>query len=70
MDPAADAGAPADLVERFSAVLSRLDGRSVSTDALFDTLRLETLDWGVDRNIDTETVRTAEIAVPVSEDQA
>ncbi len=47
-----------------------LNGRSVSTDALFETLRLETLDWGVDRGVATEMVSTAEVAVPVSEDQA
>ena len=70
MDPAANADAPADLAARFSSVLSQLNGRSVSTDALFETLRLETLDWGVDRGVATEMVSMTEVAVPVSEDQA
>ncbi|MDC9824261.1 hypothetical protein PRN20_10980 [Devosia sp. ZB163] len=51
MVPVTAVEAPADLGARFSSVLSKLDGRSVSTDALFDTLKLETLDWGMDHGV-------------------
>lgn len=48
--------APADLGTRFSSVLSKLDGRKVSADALFETLKLETLDWGMDNGVETSVV--------------
>lgn len=48
--------APADLGARFSSVLAKLDGRKVSADALFETLRLETLDWGIDNGVETPLV--------------
>ncbi len=48
--------APADLGARFSSVLSKLDGRKVSADALFETLKLEALDWGIDNNVETSRV--------------
>jgi hypothetical protein len=50
--------APDDLGARFSSVLSQLNGRSVTADALFETLKLEALDWGLDHDIDTELVET------------
>lgn len=52
--------APADLAERFSSVLNGLGNREVGADALFETLKLEALDWGMDRGIDTKIVNTAE----------
>lgn len=48
--------APADLGARFSSVLNKLDGRKVSADALFETLRLEALDWGIDNDVETSLV--------------
>ena len=42
-----------DLQARFKSVLGGLDGRTVSADALFDVLRLEILDWGMDHQIET-----------------
>lgn len=42
-----------DLQARFKSVLGGLDGRTVSVDALFDVLRLEILDWGMDHQIET-----------------
>ncbi len=48
--------APADLGARFSSVLAKLDGRKVSADALFETLKLEALDWGIDNNVETSPV--------------
>jgi len=56
--PAASLDAPADLGARFSSVLAHLDGRKVSAGALFETLRLETLDWGLDHGLAVDTVET------------
>jgi hypothetical protein len=50
------AGAPEDLAARLTSILSGIDGRPVSTDALFETLRLEVLDWGFDHEIGTDMV--------------
>jgi hypothetical protein len=50
--------APADLGARFSSVLGKLDGRKVSADALFETLKLEALDWGIDHGVETELLDT------------
>ncbi len=52
--------APADLAGRFAAVLDGLNNRDVSADALFETLKLEALDWGMDQGIDTKIVDTQE----------
>lgn len=48
--------APADLGARFSSVLSKLGGRKVSADVLFETLKLEALDWGIDNDVETSVV--------------
>ncbi len=69
MVPASVAGAPADLAVRFSSVLASLKGRSVSTDALFEALRLEALDWGFDHDIDTQIVGSREL-VTADEEEA
>jgi len=53
---AAPADAHVDLQQRFLGVLSRLDGRSVDADTLFDVLRLEVLDWRLDNDIEPETL--------------
>jgi hypothetical protein len=50
--------APADLGARFSSVLAKLDGRKVSADALFETLKLEALDWGIDNEVETRLIDT------------
>lgn len=68
MVPAVDVGAPADLAARFSSVLSKLGGRSVSAEALFDALKLETLDWGFDHGIDAQSVATDEVPVVAGTD--
>lgn len=52
--------APADLGARFSSVLSKLGGRKVSADVVFETLKLETLDWGIDNDVDTSVVAFSE----------
>ena len=49
----------ADLQARFKSVLSGLDGRTVSADALFDVLRLEILDWGMDHQIETTAAQSS-----------
>jgi len=49
-----------DLAARFSAVLAGAQGRTVSADALFETLKLETLDWGIDHDVETKPIDTAE----------
>jgi hypothetical protein len=55
--------APADLAARFSSVLADAQGRRLSADALFDTLKLEALDWGFDNGIETTLIDTAEVPV-------
>ena len=73
MVPATGVGAPADLGARFSSVLSKLDGRSVSADALFEALKLEALDWGFDRGIETKLIDAKEeplMAEDVAHDKA
>ena len=52
--------APADLAGRFASILNGLGNREVGADALFETLKLEALDWGMDQGIDTKIVDTAE----------
>lgn len=52
--------APVDLAARFSSVLADAQGRTLSADALFDTLKLEALDWGFDHDIDTKLIDTTE----------
>jgi hypothetical protein len=54
--PATAVDAPSDLGARFSSVLAKLDGRRVSADALFETLKLEALDWGIDHDVETKLV--------------
>ena len=61
--------APADLGARFSSVLSKLDGRKVSAAALFETLRLETLDWGIDNDVETSQVALDEKPVTAGDDR-
>jgi len=61
--------APADLGARFSSVLARLDGRKVSADALFETLALETLDWGIDNDIETSMVALDQKPVIAGDDR-
>ena len=61
--PSQGVSAPADLAARFSSVLADAQGRKLSADALFDTLRLEVLDWGFDRDIETRVLDTNEVPV-------
>jgi hypothetical protein len=61
--------APADLGARFSSVLARLDGRNVGADALFETLKLEALDWGIDNDVETRLVDTDEKPVTAGGDR-
>lgn len=61
--------APADLGARFSSVLAKLDGRKVSAEALFETLRLETLDWGIDNEVETALVTLDEKPVTAGDDR-
>ncbi|OJX20905.1 MAG: hypothetical protein BGO83_05955 [Devosia sp. 66-14] len=67
--PATGVDAPADLGARFSSVLAKLDGRKVGADALFETLKLETLDWGIDNNVETALVTLAEKPVTAGDDR-
>lgn len=62
--PAADAAtalspadAAADLGARFARTLEGLEGRSPSTNALFEVLLLEALDWGVDQHVKVKLIR-------------
>jgi len=52
-DPASD------LAGRFSDVLGGLARRNVGADVLFETLKLEVLDWGLDNDIDTRILEGA-----------
>jgi len=61
--------APADLGARFSSVLGKLDGRSVGTDALFETLKLEALDWGLDHGVETEMLDAEQKPVIAGDDR-
>lgn len=61
--------APADLGARFSSVLAKLDGRQVSADALFETLRIETLDWGIDNDVETTLLARDEKPVTAGDDR-
>ena len=61
--------APADLGARFSSVLAKLDGRRVGADALFETLKLETLDWGIDRGVETEMLDAEQKPVIAGDDR-
>ena len=61
--------APADLGARFSSVLGKLDGRSVGVDALFETLKLEALDWGIDHGVETEMLDTEQKPVIAGDDR-
>lgn len=61
--------APADLGARFSSVLAKLDGRNVGADALFETLRLEALDWGLDNDVEITLVEMDEKPVTAGDDR-
>ncbi len=61
--------APSDLGARFSSVLARLDGRNVGADALFETLKLEALDWGIDHDVETRLLDTDEKPVTADGDR-
>ena len=61
--PREGAGAPAGLAARFSSVLADAQGRNVSADALFGTLKLEALDWGFDTSVETTLIDTTEMPV-------
>lgn len=61
--------APADLGARFSSVLAKLEGRKVSAEALFETLKLETLDWGIDNQVETSLVTLTEKPVTADDDR-
>lgn len=61
--------APADLGARFSSVLAKLEGRQVSADALFETLKLETLDWGIDNEVEASLVVVEEKPVTAGDDR-
>lgn len=69
MVPVVGVDAPADLGARFSSVLAKLDGRQVSADALFETLKLETLDWGLDNEVETALVALSEKPVTAGDDR-
>ena len=58
--PSKGVSAPVDLAARFSSVLADAQGRTLSAEALFDTLKLEALDWGFDRDIETRLIDTTE----------
>lgn len=58
--PSQGVSAPADLAARFSSVLADAQGRTLSADALFDTLKLEALDWGFDHDVETRLIDTDE----------
>ncbi|WP_299640661.1 hypothetical protein [Devosia sp.] len=62
--------APDDLGARFSSVLSKLEGRSVSADALFDALKLEALDWGFDTGVETRLIDMDEKPMTADEGKA
>ena len=51
------------------SVLARLDGRKVGADALFETLKLEALDWGIDHSVETEMLDTEEKPVIAGDDR-
>jgi hypothetical protein len=61
--------APADLGARFSSVLANLDGRQVSADVLFETLKLEALDWGIDNDVETSLVALEEKPVTAGDER-
>lgn len=61
--------APADLGARFSSVLAKLDGRQVSADVLFETLKLEALDWGIDNDVETSLVALEEKPVTAGDER-
>ena len=58
--PQTGVSASADLAARFSSVLAGLNKRQVGAAALFETLKLETLDWGMDRGVETGLIDTTE----------
>lgn len=58
MIPTESGGASTDLQKRFETVLNSLEGRAVGADALFDTLRLEVLDWRLDHGVDDNALRS------------
>jgi hypothetical protein len=61
--PSEGVRAPADLAARFSSVLADAQGRTLSADALFDTLKLEVLDWAFDNDVETKVIDTEEVPV-------
>jgi len=64
--PAQEAAAPADLAARFASILDAVQRRRVTTYALFETLRLETLDWSFDHGIEARVMDAS--ASPVAAD--
>jgi hypothetical protein len=63
VNPSQGVSATADLAARFSSVLADAQGRTLSADALFDTLKLEALDWGFDHEVETRLIDTREAPV-------
>lgn len=63
MVPAEVGGATAELAARFTSVLADAQGRAPSADALFETLKLEALDWGFDNGVETTLIDTADVPV-------
>lgn len=72
MIPTESGGASTDLQKRFETVLKGLQGRAVGTDALFDVLRLEVLDWRLDHGIDAEALKSTseEISIKAPPEEA
>ena len=66
--PQTSVSASADLAARFSSALRGLGKREVGAAALFETLKLETIDWGMDRDIETRLIDTAEQPVAAEQD--
>ena len=50
-------------------MLSKLTGRSVGADALFETLKLEALDWGLDHGVEIELLDAEQKAVTAGDDR-
>lgn len=56
MIPTEGGDASTDLQKRFQSVLKGLAGRAVGTDALFEVLKLEVLDWRLDHGVDARAL--------------
>lgn len=50
-----------DLVSRLEQVLAEAPSRGVSLDAVFATLKLEALDWAIDRQLTPVIVATSDL---------